>query len=75
MPVLNARLLGPPDFDVDGRPIHLSAGKARALFCYLVATRQVHSRDRLAGFFWPDVPERNALSHHGGLHQRVRIGK
>jgi hypothetical protein len=27
-----------------------------------VATRQVHSRDRLAGFFWPDVPERNALS-------------
>lgn len=62
MPVLNARLLGPPDFDVDGRPIHLSAGKARALFCYLVATRQVHSRDRLAGFFWPDVPERNALS-------------
>jgi predicted ATPase/DNA-binding SARP family transcriptional activator len=62
MPVLNARLLGPPDFDVDGRPIHLSAGKARALFCYLAATRQVHSRDRLAGFFWPDVPERNALS-------------
>jgi DNA-binding SARP family transcriptional activator len=62
MPALNARLLGPPRFDLDGRPLELSAGKARALFCYLLATRQVHSRDRLAGFFWPDVAERNALA-------------
>jgi predicted ATPase/DNA-binding SARP family transcriptional activator len=62
MPVLHARLLGPPQFELDGRPLELSAGKARALLCYLVATRQVHSRDRLAGFFWPEVPERNALA-------------
>ncbi len=62
MPVLTARLLGPPEIELDGRPLELSAGKARALFSYLLVTRQVHSRDRLAGFFWPEVRERNALS-------------
>ncbi len=54
--------MGPPRFSIDGRQFEIPSAKARALFCYLVATRQVHSRDRLAGFLWPEVPERNALA-------------
>ncbi len=60
MPILEARLLGPPRFTIEGRPAEVPSAKARALLCYLVATRQVHSRDRLAGFLWPDVPDRKA---------------
>jgi len=62
MPVLRARLLGPPRFAIDGEQIAFRSGRARAVFCYLVATRQQHSRDRLAGLFWPDVPEKNAAA-------------
>ena len=62
MPVLDARLLGTPRFAIDGREVDLGAGKVRALYAYLVASRQLHSRDRLASFFWPDVRERNALA-------------
>ena len=62
MPVLSARLLGTPRFAIDDRELNLSAGKVRALYAYLVASPQLHSRDRLASFFWPDVRERNALA-------------
>lgn len=59
---LTARLLGTPQFAMGDRAIDPGNGRAGALLAYLVATRQVQSRDRLAGFFWPDVPQRNALA-------------
>jgi len=61
MPRLTARLLGPPHLECAGvGTVHVSSGKALGLLCYLLVNRQVHSRDRLAGMFWPDVPSRNA---------------
>ncbi len=62
MPEVRARLLGPPVFEVDGRPLPMGSGRVPALLGYLVATRQVHARERLASLLWPDVPERNALA-------------
>jgi DNA-binding SARP family transcriptional activator/tetratricopeptide (TPR) repeat protein len=62
MPLLEARLLGSPRLSVDGRPVVVSSRKALGLLCYLVAVRQIHSRERLAGLLWPDVPEQNALA-------------
>lgn len=34
--------------------------KAQALFCYLLVTKQPHSRHALAGLFWGDDPEEKA---------------
>ncbi|MFN2115244.1 MAG: ATP-binding protein [Anaerolineae bacterium] len=62
MPELRARLFGAPHIVVGDDVISVRSGKALGLLCYLLATRQVHSRDRLASFFWPDVPERKALA-------------
>ncbi len=62
MPDVQARLLGAPVFEVDGRLLPLGSGRVPALLGYLVATRQMHARERLSGLFWPDVPERNALA-------------
>jgi len=59
---LSARLLGTPRFAIGDRAVDPGIGRAGALLAYLVATRQVHSRDRLAGFLWPDVLQRNALA-------------
>ncbi|MEO8084894.1 MAG: BTAD domain-containing putative transcriptional regulator, partial [Ardenticatenales bacterium] len=62
MPVVQARLLGVPVFEVDGRTLPTGGGRVPALLGYLVASRQVHARERLASLLWPDVPERNALA-------------
>ena len=38
--------------------------KVRALLIYLaVEANQTHSREKLAGLFWPDYPERSALNN------------
>ncbi|MFQ5459853.1 MAG: BTAD domain-containing putative transcriptional regulator, partial [Anaerolineae bacterium] len=71
---LDARLLGDVRLSLDRSPVDIRSAKARALFCYLIATRQVHSRDRLAGFFWPDVPDRNALASLRTALYEVRRG-
>lgn len=62
MSVLRAQLLGSPQVTVEGRSVELGSGRIRAMLCFLLATRQFHSRERLASFFWPDVPEKNALA-------------
>ena len=62
MSVLRAQLLGSPQVTIDGNQVELGSGRIRALLCFLLSTRQFHSRERLASFFWPDVPEKNALA-------------
>ncbi len=62
MSVLRAQLLGSPQVTIEGRSVELGTGRIRAVLCFLLATRQFHSRERLAAFFWPDVPEKNALA-------------
>jgi DNA-binding SARP family transcriptional activator len=53
---VKARFLGPFSLEIDGQPVsRWRAGKARALFQYLLVNRgQVVCRDRLCDALWPD---------------------
>ena len=57
-------LLGPFQAALDGQPLAtLTAGRLQALLTYLaVESGREHSRAALAGFFWPERPDREALS-------------
>jgi len=47
-PRLSVRLLGAPEIYLAGMPLSLNHLKARALFFYLAATGQPHTREHLA---------------------------
>jgi len=49
-------------------PLTIPTLKAQALFYYLIATRQPHSREKLATLFWGDTPEPQAK---GSLRQAL----
>lgn len=59
---LEIRLLGGFQLGRDGRPLEqLPLRAARSLFAYLVLNRErSHTRDLLAGTFWPDFDESRA---------------
>jgi predicted ATPase/DNA-binding SARP family transcriptional activator len=57
---LTIHLLGAPQVELDGNPITVDTRKAIALLAYLVTTRQVHQRSRLALLFWPDSDQTRA---------------
>ena len=64
---LRIRLFGPPQITLDGIRLDLKHRKPAALFAYLAIAGQVHSRDALAAFFWPEYAQartylRNNLS-------------
>ncbi len=45
----------------DGVPLVLQSKVARSLLAYLLTHRaRAHARERLAGIFWPDLPEQQA---------------
>jgi len=56
------KLLGSMQFMQDGSPLQgLESAKVRALLAYLaVENGQPHTRERLAGLFWPELPEAQA---------------
>jgi DNA-binding SARP family transcriptional activator len=59
--VLRARLFGALSAEVDGRFVPVVPGfKARSLFAYLLVHPGPHPRVRLAGLFWPDMPDTRA---------------
>jgi DNA-binding SARP family transcriptional activator len=59
--VLRARLFGALSAEVDGRSVPAVPGfKARSLFAYLLVHPGPHPRVRLAGLFWPDLPDTRA---------------
>ncbi|MBN1485820.1 MAG: AAA family ATPase [Chloroflexia bacterium] len=62
MGTLYVYLLGGLSLSWDERPLPLIPGTAtRSLFAYLVSHRQqAHTRDLLAGTFWPDLPDSTA---------------
>ncbi len=59
---LSVYLLGPFRVTLDGAPITgFESNKVRALLAYLaVEADHPHSRETLAGFLWPNQPERTA---------------
>ena len=62
MGTLEIRLLGGLELERDGRVLdQLPLRAARSLFAYLVLNRErAHTRDLLAGTFWPDFDESRA---------------
>lgn len=59
--MLGARLFGVLSAEVDGRSVSAVPGfKARSLFAYLLVYPGPHPRVRLAGLFWPDLPDTRA---------------
>lgn len=55
---LNIVLLGTPEVRLHGKLVTgFVTSKAEALFYFLAITRKNHLRSKLAGFFWPDVPD------------------
>ncbi len=58
---LQITLLGSPSVVVNGRlATGFVSSKAQALVYYLAATRQIHSRDTLAGLLWSEVSDERA---------------
>jgi DNA-binding SARP family transcriptional activator len=54
-------LFGALSAEVDGRSVPAVPGfKARSLFAYLLVHPGPHPRVRLAGLFWPDLPDTRA---------------
>ncbi len=61
---LKITLFGAPQVFRDKKPIEgFSTNKVLALFCYLVVTKQAHTRDTLAGIFWPEMPNVDAKAN------------
>ncbi|HEV8651852.1 MAG TPA: AAA family ATPase [Actinomycetes bacterium] len=54
MTMLRVATLGPLRVELDGAPVSPDTRKAVALLAYLAVTGERHSRDVLAGLFWPD---------------------
>ena len=58
---LKINLLGKPEVWLgDQQLTSFSTAKTEALLYYLAATRQIYSRETLAGFLWEDMPESKA---------------
>ena len=47
-------LLGPPQVELAGEPVHISRRKAMALLAYLAVEGGPHSREALATLLWPE---------------------
>lgn len=61
---LTLHLLGTPQIALDGKRVSgFVTRKAQALLIYLAHTGTVHTRDRLAGLFWPDMPDESAKNN------------
>ena len=65
MPGLHISVFGHLEITLDGVPISgFDSNKVRALLVYLaVESDRAHAREALASIFWPDFPQRTALSN------------
>jgi DNA-binding SARP family transcriptional activator len=62
--ILRFRLLGQPHITLGGQPLNdFATRKAQALLIYLASTGYPHSREKVAGLFWPDMPDCQALKN------------
>lgn len=76
MPLLEIRLLGPPQVRQGGDvAAGLRSDKVRALLAYLVVEAdQPHRREKLAGLLWPDYPEESARASLRRALADLRLG-
>jgi oligopeptide transport system substrate-binding protein len=73
-PMLQARLLGQYEIDLDGQPVVISSRPAQSILAYLfLHPNHSHRREKLAGQFWPEATESNARSNL--RHELWRIRK
>ena len=71
--MLEVRLIGTFAIQCDGQPITISSRLAQSLFAYLILTAgTVHRREKLAGMFWPDLPEAKARAYLRNELWRIR---
>jgi DNA-binding SARP family transcriptional activator len=63
MSELKLFLFGPPRFEKDGQRIEIGLRKSISLLVYLAITKQPHTRETLAGLFWPDEGQSIALGN------------
>src|ERR1041385_2473814 len=74
MEMLEVRLIGRFEIQLDGRAITISSRSAQAFFAYLILTAGTsHRREKLAGMFWPDATEEKARAYL--RHELWRIRK
>ncbi len=60
---LKLSLLGPPRVELNGMPVDIQRRKALAMLVYLAVSRQAHSRDALATFFWPELDQQRGRAY------------
>jgi DNA-binding SARP family transcriptional activator len=67
---LEIRLLGPPQVEVDGRPLVVDTRKAIALLAYVAVVARPLARDVLADLLWPDSDPEDA---RGALRRTLSV--
>lgn len=75
IPTVLARCLGSFRLEIEGLPVaHWRAGKARALFQYLLVNRgRLVQRDRLYEVLWPNADDRGSSSLKVAVHAVRRV--
>jgi predicted ATPase/DNA-binding SARP family transcriptional activator len=62
MTLLGLKFLGELSIQQESTPLAaLKSQKGQALLCYLALTGKAYARSMLAGLFWPEMPEADAL--------------
>jgi predicted ATPase/DNA-binding SARP family transcriptional activator len=62
--MLEVRLLGQFEIRHDGQPVRIPLRPAQSLLAYLLLNPDLpHRREKLAGLFWPELPEASARSN------------
>ncbi|MGE5262822.1 MAG: AfsR/SARP family transcriptional regulator [Acidobacteriota bacterium] len=54
---IRLHLLGSFRIELDARTIHFPTRKVELLLAYLALHREAHAREKIAAFFWGDVPD------------------
>lgn len=76
MSLLELKLLGGLALEQAGVPLpKVKSQKGLALFCYLAVSQKQQTRSFLAGLFWPDMPESQALMNLRQVLQRLKALK
>jgi DNA-binding SARP family transcriptional activator/ABC-type dipeptide/oligopeptide/nickel transport system ATPase subunit len=70
VPLLDIRLLGPPEVLVDGHPLQVDTRKAVAILVLLAADARPYAREELAALLWPDS---DGAAAHGALRRTLSV--